>query len=694
MWGLIRSSAAMIGIAAGLGAGGLRADSLSFPASYNSYGVPGLIDMPSALSAPDGTLGLTSSYFQSNLRTTLTFQVLPRLTASFRYSNLWDFPDMQATDFRFDRSLSLAYRLVDEGPWTPAVSIGLNDFLGTGIYGSEFVAATKHLTPDLRLTAGIGWGRFAGVGSFDNPLAAFSDRFAEPRTGSSGRGGDLRFDNLFSGPAAFFGGVEWRATDALTLVAEYSSDAYPFEDGWSFDRESPFNFGLNWQATDRLQLSARYLYGSELGIQVSYAIDPARPPNGTGLGDAPAPVRPVTRAPPLAGTESRVAAALAADGLNLHGLEISGATARVAIENAGWSEPAQALGRTARLLTATLPAGIRRFEITLIERGMEVSTTALERSDMEALEFDLDQSWSSLTRARLADGGADLAALPGLYPRLDYGIRPYLAPSLFDPDAPVRADLGVDLSASYAPAPGLILSGTIRQRLIGNRDEADRPSTSVLPHVRSDSFLYEAAATTIPRLTLAYYTRPGENLYARATAGLLEPMFAGLSGEVLWKPPESRLALGAELNYAVQRDFDQRFGLTDYDIVTGHLSAYFDIGGGFHAQVDAGRYLAGDWGATFALDREFGNGWRVGGFFTLTDVPFEEFGEGSFDKGIRISVPLDWISGRPSRERFDYTVRPVLRDGGARLNVDGRLYELVRDETPRELRDGWGRFWR
>ena len=45
-------------------------------------------------------------------------------------------------------------------------------------------------------------------------------------------------------------------------------------------------------------------------------------------------------------------------------------------------------------------------------------------------------------------------------------------------------------------------------------------------------------------------------------------------------------------------------------------------------KVDAGRYLAGDWGATFALDREFDNGWKVGAYFTLTDMPFDEFGEG------------------------------------------------------------------
>ena len=112
------------------------------------------------------------------------------------------------------------------------------------------------------------------------------------------------------------------------------------------------------------------------------------------------------------------------------------------------------------------------------------------------------------------------------------------------------------------------------------------------------------------------------------------------------------------------------------------------------SQLDAGRYLAGDWGATIALDREFGNGWKVGAFATLTDVPFDTFGEGSFDKGIRITVPVSWLLGEPSKSSVNTTIRPILRDGGARLGVRGRLYERVRPVQKPALQDGWGRFWR
>jgi hypothetical protein len=266
---------------------------------------------------------------------------------------------------------------------------------------------------------------------------------------------------------------------------------------------------------------------------------------------------------------------------------------------------------------------------------------------------------------------------------------------LFDPDNPVRADLGLQLAASFEPTRGLIVSGSMRQPVTGNLNTSTRPSNSILPHVRTSAAEYaKQSDLEIKYLTAEYFFRPGKNLYGRATAGYLETMYGGVSGEVLWKPVNGNLAVGAEINYAVQRDFDQLFGFQDYNIITGHASAYYDFGGGYLGQLDVGRYLAGDYGATVSLDREFDNGFRVGAFATLTDVPFGEFGEGSFDKGIRFSVPVDWLTGSATQGGYGTTIRPVLRDGGARLDVRNRLYGVVRDSHTSELEDRWGKFWR
>ena len=199
---------------------------------------------------------------------------------------------------------------------------------------------------------------------------------------------------------------------------------------------------------------------------------------------------------------------------------------------------------------------------------------------------------------------------------------------------------------------------------------------------------------TVPRLTLAWYAKPADTVYSRVTVGLLERTFGGVSGEVLWWPASSPLAIGAEVNRVKKRDFRDVFGFRDYEVTTGHVSAYYEFDNGIAAELAVGKYLAGDKGATVTLSREFANGWRVGAWVTKTDMSAEDFGEGSFDKGVTLSIPLGWGTGQPSLRRVGGDIRSLSRDGGSRLRVPGRLYDKVRDSHSGQLYQGWGRFWR
>ena len=243
--------------------------------------------------------------------------------------------------------------------------------------------------------------------------------------------------------------------------------------------------------------------------------------------------------------------------------------------------------------------------------------------------------------------------------------------------------------------PGVFLSGSVTQKAFGNLNTSTRVSNSVLPHVRTNAYLYDkSSGPQIETLTGAWYSRPGPNLFGRVTVGYLEQMFGGVSGEVLWQRPNSRFALGAELDYVRQRDYNGGFGFLHYGVTTGFVSAYYKFNSGYMARVDAGRYLAGDVGATLTVSRELPNGWRVGGFATKTNVSAARFGEGSFDKGIFISIPLNWVLGTPTQDSAGITLRPIQRDGGAMVSVDGRLYDVVRAYQSGDLYDQWGRVFR
>ena len=60
----------------------------------------------------------------------------------------------------------------------------------------------------------------------------------------------------------------------------------------------------------------------------------------------------------------------------------------------------------------------------------------------------------------------------------------------------------------------------------------------------------------------------------------------------------------------------------------------------FDLKISAGEYLAGDIGSTIEFSRTFPNGVSFGAFATFTDVSTEQFGEGSFDKGIFFNIPI------------------------------------------------------
>ena len=132
---------------------------------------------------------------------------------------------------------------------------------------------------------------------------------------------------------------------------------------------------------------------------------------------------------------------------------------------------------------------------------------------------------------------------------------------------------------------------------------------------------------------------PYTDIFLRAELGLFEEMFGGFGGEVLYRPFKKRWAAGISLHKVRQREYKQLFGFRDYQTTTGFLEFYYDFPNQVSASVFAGKYLAGDKGATLDLSRRFKSGFTLGIFATITDLSKEEFGEGSFDKGFYISVP-------------------------------------------------------
>ena len=96
-------------------------------------------------------------------------------------------------------------------------------------------------------------------------------------------------------------------------------------------------------------------------------------------------------------------------------------------------------------------------------------------------------------------------------------------------------ETGVEVEAGYQITNGLKITVAVRKSVLTNLTENKRlDSHSPLPRVHSSWPLYDIAGQSghIYELTMSYMRNLAPSLYGRAHAGLLEPFFAGVGGEL------------------------------------------------------------------------------------------------------------------------------------------------------------------
>lgn len=734
------------------------------------YGGVGLIEMRNARFMPDGYLWVESTIKSPDDRFDINFQPTPWLETTFRYTVNYALAP-QGQRALYDRSFDIKLRLAEETVYTPQVALGVQDFIGTGVYSAEYLVASKRFGP-VDATLGLGWGRLASRPAFENPFCAIYASFCVRSGDQTGTGGSPLAGSYFRGPkVGLFGGIEYKTPiPNLTFKLEYSSDDYSQESTYvkpGISRKDqvfinyapiPVNVGLNYRLWSNVDVGFAYMYGRVPELNIDIFANPAEPAWNARLDAQPAIVpRPETSAEPVhpapqislpnkdldetltahfvdltqlpqidgrppdpamaaaqapaAKTElaaagekpisatdaiAKMQAAIEDQGLKVDTIGIRKDVVRVEIENSQYLRDSEAISRTIRVLSESAPQDINAFEITTAFAHVPLTTVTVPRSQVDALGAQTGtpaELWAS-TMFSDARPSTRYGEVQG-FPRLTWSLFPSVQQDLFDPNNPIYIGVGIAGSSHLELIPGLTLDGTATYGLWNDFGSITRPSNSLLPHVRSDIVSYlQHGFTGIDNLSMSYYAKLGPELYARATVGYLEQMFGGYGGEVLYRPFGQRWALGADVYEAYQRNVDDLFGFGQYNyhILTGHASLYVETPWhGITAVVRVGRYLAGDYGGTFELYRRFDTGIQIGAWFTLTNVPFSKFGEGSFDKGIKIVIPTEWILPFGSTSSYELDLRPTQRDGGQALDNDAQLYDLTQTSSYGDMERQWPR---
>lgn len=663
------------------------------PPTLGDFGGAGLMQTPSARMLPAGSVAIGTSKVEPYGRLAMTLQPFDWLEAVYRYTSVSTKEyGVYANDSQSykDKSFDLKVRLTQETRRLPEISVGFRDIGGTGLFSGEYIVANKRWN-DLDFSLGLGWGYMGKRGDIENPLGWIYSGFRNRPSSGGDQGGKVALTSFFRGPTALFAGVQWQTPwKPLILKLEYEGNDYKNEiGGSSVKQDRPFNIGLTYRHSDYLAFNIGWERGNTLlfGINFTGDFSPRRGVPRKVSDPAPVPVRPDNSRPAIANDWPEIVRQIEDNA----GIKVQKITRRnrelvVKGEHKRYLYTAAALGRTARIIDAQAAADIDWITLSETHSGVPVLETSIKR-DTFRKTLQQDASLGDLRRTV-----EQVNALPRREEEVfakkdevefDWGFAPGYNQNLGGPDAFVLYQLTANLDAQLRLSENTWIDGLMSFNLYNNFDKFKYTAPSNLPRVRTYLREYMISSDVImPRLQLNHVKRVNSDWYAMAYGGFLESMYAGVGGEILYRPLNSNLALGFNLNWVKQRGFKQDFALRDYSVVTGHASAYFrnivpTLAPGLNLTLSAGRYLAKDLGVTFDVSKEFDNGVRMGAWATFTNVSAEQFGEGSFDKGFYISLPFDLMTTASTRRWANIVLQPLTRDGGARLNRGPTLYEIT-----------------
>lgn len=659
------------------------------PTTASDFGGVGLWQTPTARMADAGEVGFSASRVTPYTRYNFTLQPLSWLEGSFRYTSisnrLYGAAALSGNQSYKDKSIDLKARVWQESHWLPAVAIGIRDLSGTGLFSGEYVVANKRFGP-LDASLGLGWGYVGARGDLGNPFSLLDGRFRTRPNNILGSGGEFSANRYFRGPTALFGGLSYQTPwRPLVLKLEYDGNDYQHEPQHNnLPQRSPINLGAVWRLNPNIDLSFAVERGRVGMFGISFHGNLAETEGPPKLLDPPPP-------PSQSASASRTPAQVdwATTSAQLYanaGLRVSQVTQRgrelvVSAEQTRYFYDAEGLGRASRILDNQLGDGIDWYTLESTQNGLPIVDTSVHRQRFEALlshDLSLDEFRRSVEQdAPLSPRGTVLYQAPPK--RFDGGLSLGYAQSLGGPNGFILYQLYANYDADFHFTPNLWWSGDLNANLVNNYNRFTYDAPSNLPRVRTYVREYlTSSRLTMPVFQLTATRRLDTDLYGEVYAGMLESMYGGAGGELLYRPLGESWAIGADANWVRQRGFDQDFSFRGYHVATGHLTGYFNFGPPrLLLKLSYGRYLAGDWGTTIDISRIFRNGVRMGAYATFTNVSSKQFGEGSFDKGIYLSIPFDLILPSSHRSNAFLLWQPLLRDGGAQLGRRYQLYDMT-----------------
>lgn len=674
--------------------------------SFSNYGTLGVLSNPNARFLPEGSLGFSWSKMDPYLRGSIVAYPFDWFEASYGYvdinnklySDVFEFSGNQTLK---DKGFDAKFRLFKETERFPAVALGFRDMAGTGLFSAEYLVASKHIGR-VDFTLGMGWG-ILSKGGYANPLSYIHNSFTG-RTNSGSIGGEFSTKTFFSERVDIFWGAEifLPYLNGARIKLEYDGVDYTKEGYPPVKQEKSFNFGFVYPVNENVHLKLGIIRGNTLNLGFSFSGNYGKKTPFIPKLDPHIPVKNSKIIQMVTKDDDRLLYLASLRYLRDRKLYLQAANISedrseysLAYSQSKHMSYTRATGRVLRVLDEISPESIKTFKITALNANLGQNTVTILRNDFQRKTPYIIQN-EGLSKENIK---------PSLYsienfafqPRADlptniYKFAPSLRSQIGGPDGFYFGDLRFGYFSEIILSKNFNITTRITTSLVDNFGELKLASDSVLPHVRTDivKYLQQSKHFAIEKIKFNYFLNPLPNIYAKISGGILEDMFGGVGGEVLYRPFYKNWGVGIDIWRVQQREYDMRFKFQDYKTTTGFISLYYhEQNTNILLKIKGGKFLAQDSGLKFDFSRSFINGTKIGAFFTLTDISKEEFGEGTFDKGFYFSMPVESFFTTYSRGYTGFGLRPITRDGGADLLDEYNLWGISDQSNAFSLLRNW-----
>lgn len=625
-------------------------------ANYTLNSGTGYLLTPSATLQDEGTVSLSVSYYEPLNRVALIASPFNWMEASLFYTdiNVHRYYVGSSQSYK-DKGFNVKFRIKEQDN-LPSLAIGFDDIAGTSIFKGEYIVATHKFT-NMELSVGYGTGHYGTRGNINNIF-----RDGERDAWDQSTGGQINFNDIFKGNASLFGGFRAKIKSLnINFEAEYDGS-------------------LHNTAIDQIPGFSRYLPKSKFNFGFSKEI-----------GDFSLAISKV---------KGRTTSFLLNYKKNISKNKSSMLSRRSINDPSNFVEILEKLSlNSIYLQNGKKSADKRNIELQIVQNTYfqqeevlkELSKTLSNENDVEEIVFKVKNGALNLYSAKSrADRNNIILSkyekseydfnpkVP--YPLTNYYFNTSIASHIGSPAGFFFGGLEGNIGIDSVLSNSIELRSVIKFPIFNNFSELSyNPNATNVPQVRTDIQDYLKNNRVIfDQLKINKFFNSNEQ-YGLLSIGHFEQMFSGIHFEYLYRPFNKVFAAGFEISSVRKRNYDQKlFSFLDYKTTVGHFNFYLmEPKNRILAHLSYGKYLAKDEGYTLDISRLFRNGSSIGLFFTRTNLSPQEFGEGSFDKGVYFKYPLNIFDESKSDNLFSkFLYRPITRDGGSKLNTSERLFDM------------------